>query len=255
MILSTLNVNGIRSAESKGLLNWLSEIKTDIICFQELKATKEQIPVKILESGYFGYYKSAEKKGYSGVGILSKKEPLNIFDSCGIEWIDKDGRFIAAEFDNFVVISAYFPSGTTGDERQHIKYTFLDQFYDFTHNFQKKMGKELILCGDLNIAHKPIDIHNPISNKNSSGFLPEEREWFSKFLDSGFVDVFRNLNQDKKDLYSWWSYRANARTNNKGWRIDYQLCTPTYSKKAKKAWIDTSYVLSDHASVTIQYAE
>ena len=223
--------------------------KADIICFQELKATKEQIPVKILESGYFGYYKSAEKKGYSGVGILSKIKPLNVYDTCGIEWIDSEGRFIAAEYDNYVVVSVYFPSGTTGDVRQNVKYEFLDQFYDFIHTFQSKMGKELILCGDLNIAHKPIDIHNPVSNKNSSGFLPEEREWFTKFLESGFVDVFRILNEDKKDLYSWWSYRAGARKNNKGWRIDYICVTSTLENKIVDAGILPDVKHSDHCPV------
>jgi exodeoxyribonuclease III len=253
MIISTLNVNGIRSAETKGLLNWMSEIKADIICFQELKATKEQIPEKILESGYFGYFKPAEKKGYSGVGILTKQEPIRIIDTCGIEWIDFEGRFIAAEFETYIVVSVYFPSGTTGEERQTIKYTFLNQFFEFIHSFQKLNGKEIILCGDMNIAHKEIDIHNPISNKNSSGFLPEEREWFTKFLASGYDDVFRTINENKKSLYSWWSFRAGARKNNKGWRIDYQLCTQEIAKKAKKAWIDTNYILSDHASVTIEY--
>jgi exodeoxyribonuclease-3 len=253
MIISTLNVNGVRSAVTKGLLQWITEIKADVICFQELKATKDQIPENLIALPFHQVYKPAEKKGYSGVGILAKKEPIAVYESCGIDWIDAEGRFVAMEFDTYCVISAYFPSGTTGEERQAVKYQFLDEFMVFIHEFKTKLGKEIILCGDLNIAHEEIDIHNPISNKNSSGFLPEERAWFTKFLKSGFVDVYRNHNPELRDVYSWWTFRAGARKNNKGWRIDYQLTTPKIAEKVVSARIDTEYVLSDHTSVTVEY--
>lgn len=254
MIVSTLNVNGIRSAVNKGLLNWIAEIKADVICFQEIKATKDQIPQELIELPFYQEYKPAQKKGYSGVGILSKSSPLKVYDSCGIDWIDSEGRFIAMEFDTFVVVSVYFPSGTSGEERQEMKYQFLEQFFDFIHAFKRQLGKELIICGDMNIAHTEQDIHNPVSNKNSSGFLPEERAWFTKFLDSGFVDVFREKNPDLREVYSWWTFRAGARKNNKGWRIDYHLTTSEISKLVLQATINTEYILSDHTSVTVEYA-
>ncbi|TNE71837.1 exodeoxyribonuclease III [bacterium] len=253
MQIVTLNVNGIRSATTKGLDTYLTQLNADIICFQELKALEDQVPDEIKGLPYHQYYHSAEKKGYSGVGILSKTEPLSVQVGCGIDWIDSEGRVLIAEFDTFFVFSMYFPSGTTGDERQNVKYQFLDAIYDYLHDFKSKTSKDMVICGDYNIAHKEIDIHNPVSNKNSSGFLPEERAWFTKFLESGFNDVFREQNEGVKDVYSWWSFRAGARKNNKGWRIDYQISTPNLAKKASHARIDGEPILSDHAAVIISY--
>ncbi len=253
MQIVTINVNGIRSATTKGLAEYLQKHSPDIICFQELKAQEDQVPDEIKALGYFEYYHSAKKKGYSGVGLLSKQKPISVKIGCGIDWIDDEGRVIIAEFDSFYAISVYMPSGTTGDERQLVKYRFLDAFQDFILQFKSNNHKDLVICGDYNIAHKEIDIHNPVSNKNSSGFLPEERAWFSRFLESGFVDVFRELRKEEKDWYSWWSFRAGARKNNKGWRIDYQLATPGFAKKAISARIDSEPIFSDHAPVFISY--
>jgi exodeoxyribonuclease-3 len=253
MQIVTINVNGIRSATSKGLADYIQKNSPEIICFQELKAQEDQIPEEIQALGYHAYYHSAQKKGYSGVGLLSKIKPISVIVGCGIDWIDQEGRILIAEFDSFFVMSVYMPSGTTGDERQLVKYRFLDVFQDFINQFKTQTDKDLVICGDYNIAHKEIDIHNPVSNKNSSGFLPEERSWFTKFLESGFVDVFREVNKEMKDLYSWWSFRAGARKNNKGWRIDYQLATPGFANKAISARIDAEPVFSDHAPVYISY--
>lgn len=255
MIVTSLNLNGIRSATSKGLIQWIHQTQADVICFQELKAQEDQIPIEITELPYFKYYHAAQKKGYSGVGILTKQKPIQVEVGTGIDWIDSEGRVLVAEFESVIVISVYAPSGTTGDIRQAVKYQFLDAFFDYVHQLKTRKGKELIFCGDFNIAHKVIDIHNPVSNKNSSGFLPEEREWLTKFLESGFVDVYRTLNPTLKEVYSWWSFRAGARKNNKGWRIDYQLATNGIAAKAISARIDADVELSDHASVTIEYAD
>lgn len=253
MIITSLNLNGIRSATTKGLAEFIKQVNADIICFQELKAQEDQIPNEIIELGFHSFYHSAQKKGYSGVGILSKKKPISIEIGSGIDWIDSEGRVLVVEFEELVAVSVYAPSGTTGDIRQEVKYRFLDAFLIYAEKLKQKFNKEVVFCGDFNIAHKNIDIHNPVSNKNSSGFLPEERAWFTTFLESGFVDVFREINPDLKDVYSWWSFRAGARKNNKGWRIDYQLATPLLASKAIKAEIDYDTVLSDHAAVTIEY--
>lgn len=254
MIITSINLNGIRSATTKGLAQFIKQVNADIICFQELKAQEDQIPEEIQNLGYAAYYHSAQKKGYSGVGLLSKKNPISVEIGSGIDWIDFEGRILVAEFDELVVVSVYAPSGTTGDERQEVKYRFLDAFLIYAANLKSKYNKEIVFCGDFNIAHKEIDIHNPVSNKNSSGFLPEERAWFTTFLESGFVDVFREINPNLKDVYSWWSFRAGARKNNKGWRIDYQLATPLLASKAKRGEIDYETILSDHAAVSIEYA-
>lgn len=251
--VSTVNVNGIRSAINKGLASWIASTQPDVICLQEIKATEEQVPEEITSLGYSMHWHPAQKKGYSGVAILSKQEPLRVVKGMDVNWIDEEGRVIMAEFENLIVFSVYAPSGTTGDERQQMKYKFLADYQKFALE-QSKQNKPVIFAGDFNIAHQEVDIHNPVSNKNSSGFLPEERAWFSQHLASGFVDVFREHNPHTKDEYSWWSFRAGSRARNKGWRIDYQLASPSLKEKTKEAYIETDVVLSDHAPVTAVYA-
>lgn len=220
MKIVTYNVNGIRAAIKKDFVGFLKRENPDVVCLQEIKAEESQIPVEDFELlGYHCYWYSAQKKGYSGVAILCKEKPQHIVLGCNHELFDFEGRVITTRFKENTVISAYFPSGTTGDVRQDVKYDFLEHFYNWIQEIQED-NPNLIVCGDYNICHKPIDIHNPVSNKNSSGFLPEERAWMDKWFDSGFVDSFRVKNPEPHQ-YTWWSYRVGARKNNKGWRIDY----------------------------------
>lgn len=248
----TYNVNGIRAALGKDLTGFLKRENPDIVCFQEIKAQQDQIDEKVFEQlGYHCHWFSAQKKGYSGVGILSKIKPLNLVMGCGFEIFDYEGRVIQADFEGFSVISAYFPSGTTGEIRQDVKYAFLDYFYTYVHQVREKIPN-LIICGDYNICHTEIDIHDPKGNKDNSGFLPEERAWMTKFFSSGFVDTFRYLNPGLKDQYTWWSFRANARNNNKGWRIDYISATESLKTAVKDAKILPADRQSDHcASYTV----
>jgi exodeoxyribonuclease III len=252
MIISTYNVNGIRAAVKKGFADWVQNTSPDVICLQELKADETQIPDEIKALGYYEVYHPAIKKGYSGVGILSKVEPELIKIGTGIEWIDAEGRVVMARINGIDVYSVYAPSGTTGDERQQVKYDFLDAFKQFSLPFLKQENP-VVLCGDYNIAHTEIDIHDPVSNKKTSGFLPEEREWFTKYLKSGYKDVFRELNPGLKDVYSWWTYRAGAKANNKGWRIDYHLASPGMNQKAVHAKMERDLNMSDHVPVTVKY--
>lgn len=192
----------------------------DVVCLQEIKANEDQIPVQDIEElGYHCFWYSAQKKGYSGVAILSKVKPTQVTEGCNHELFDFEGRVLTAEIGEYSIVSVYFPSGTTGDIRQDVKFEFLDHFYKWAKKVVKANPKTIV-CGDYNICHKPIDIHNPVSNKNSSGFLPEERAWMDKWFNSGFIDTFRAFNPEPHQ-YTWWSYRAGARGNNKGWRIDY----------------------------------
>jgi exodeoxyribonuclease-3 len=250
--ISSLNVNGIRAAHRHGFTDWTDQTDPDIICLQELRAMEHQVPGPIQNLDYHEAYHTAEKKGYSGVGILSKQEPIQIKKGIGVDWIDREGRVMMAEFENIFVFSIYAPSGTTGDERQDLKMEFLDYFLPFAQKFLSK-EKPVVMCGDYNICHRPIDIHNPRRNKNTSGFLPEEREWVSRLLQTGFEDVYRNLHQNEEDLYSWWSYRAASKERNKGWRIDYHMSCPKMENAAKEATIEMEWDLSDHAPVTISY--
>jgi len=221
----TYNVNGIRAALKKDLASFLKREQPDVVCIQETKAQEEQVETQIFgDLGYNHYWFSAQKKGYSGVAIFTKEKPQHIEYGCGHELFDFEGRVIRVDFKTHSVISAYFPSGTTGDIRQNVKYEFLDYFYEYVLQLRKEFPN-LVVCGDYNICHTEIDIHNPKSNKNSSGFLPEERAWMSAFFKSGMIDTFRYLHADQEHHYTWWSYRANARGNNKGWRIDYIACT------------------------------
>jgi len=215
------NVNGIRSAAGKGLWDWSAAGAYDILCFQEIKALSTDIGAIEPESlGYQMFCHSAEKKGYSGTAIFTKRQPDRIIEGCGIAKYDREGRILRADFGDWTLLNCYFPSGTTGEERQDFKMTFLADFRAWVNELKKERPR-LIIVGDYNIAHQEIDIHDPKGNKKSSGFLPEERAWMTKWFESGFTDAFRYKNPDLTE-YSWWTFRAGARANNKGWRIDYQ---------------------------------
>ncbi len=245
------NVNGIRAAVNKGLLEWIKSVDPDIICIQETKAQPDQIPIfDFTELGFRTYVYSAKKKGYSGVAIFTKDEPLHVEYGIGIEKYDNEGRVIRADFDQYSVMNVYHPSGSSGDERQAFKMQWLEDFQDYIDRL-KIEKPNLIISGDFNICHKPIDIHDPIRNATSSGFLPEEREWLSGFLDSGFVDSFRHFN-DQPHNYSWWSYRANARVKNLGWRIDYHMVAESLKGNMKRALILPQAKHSDHCPITVE---
>jgi len=247
----TYNVNGIRAAVGKGLVEWIESAAPDIVCLQETKAQPEQIPMMEFEMiGYKTYAFSAKKKGYSGVAILTKKEPGHVEYGMGIEKYDDEGRFLRADYGDISVVSVYHPSGSSGDHRQDFKMQWLSDFQNYVQELRKTRPK-LIICGDYNICHQPIDIHDPIGNKNSSGFLPEEREWMSGFLDTGFVDSFRLLNHEPHQ-YTWWSFRANARANNKGWRIDYNMVSENLKDKISRVAILPMAKHSDHCPVVLE---
>ena len=251
MKIISYNVNGIRAAISKGLLEWLDGVSPDVVCFQELKATPDQIPVMEIEAmGYHCYWFSAKKKGYSGVGILSKKEPDNVVFGMNNALYDDEGRFLRADFGDLSVVSVYHPSGTTGEERQDFKMEWLDFFRKYVNELRKERPN-LVLSGDYNICHEAIDIHDPIRNATSSGFLPEERQWFTDFLSDGYIDSFRTLCKEPSH-YSWWSYRANARENNKGWRIDYHILTDSLQDNLVSAAILPEARHSDHCPILVE---
>ena len=249
MRIISYNINGIRAAIKKGFLDWLETESPDIICLQEIKAHSNQFEVQLFENlGYYCFWHSAIKKGYSGVAILSKKNPQKVVVGCGAEKFDCEGRVLRIDLDKLSVLSCYFPSGSSGDFRQNFKMDFLRYFYNF---IKANNMDNLIICGDYNICHKPIDIHNPIGNKNSSGFLPEERNWLSEFLALGFIDTFRAISPEPHK-YSWWSYRANSRKNNKGWRIDYNLLSANMKHKIKDAKILNNVFHSDHCPILVE---
>lgn len=253
MQIITLNLNGVRAAAKKGFFKWLPSQQADIICVQELKAQANDLTEEMLSPlGYNGYFHCAEKKGYSGVGIYSKRKPDSITEGIGISEIDQEGRFICADFDDLSVISLYLPSGSSGDHRQASKFFFLDKFFPVLEKMAND-NREVILCGDWNIAHKEIDLKNWRANQKNSGFLPEERAWLTQVLDQvGFVDVFRRLNPEPEQ-YTWWSNRGQAWKNNVGWRIDYQLATPTIAGKATNVAIYKNERFSDHSPLIIDY--
>jgi exodeoxyribonuclease-3 len=249
MRIFTYNVNGIRSATRKGLVEWLAQTDADVVCLQEVKACQEDADCAAIEAlGYHIHWFAAEKKGYSGVAILSKAVPDAVFGGDGRPQSDAEGRVIRADFGDLTIINAYFPSGTTGDVRQAYKYQWLDEFRAQIDGLRRERPN-LVICGDYNIAHREIDIHNPKSNKDSSGFLPEERAWLDQFFADGFVDAFRHHKGDDPHHYSWWSYRAGARGNNKGWRIDYISLSDTIRDRLKHAAILPDAVHSDHCPV------
>ena len=251
MKILSYNVNGIRAAITKGFLDWLQAANPDVICLQEIKATQDQIPVlEITAAGYpFQYYFSAEKKGYSGVAILCKTEPKQIVFGTGIDYMDKEGRNVRVDFDDVSVMSLYLPSGTNIDRLGH-KFQYMADLQNYINELKKEVPN-LIICGDYNICHQAIDIHDPIRNAKVSGFLPEEREWLDTFMKNGFLDSFRMLNPEPHH-YSWWSYRANARNNNKGWRIDYNLIAENMKDRVKRAYILPDAKHSDHCPVAIE---
>lgn len=251
MKIVTYNVNGLRAALKKNWIGWLKMVNPDVVCLQEIKATPDQIPeiVYLEQMGYEHYWYPAQKKGYSGTAILTKISPNHVEYGCGHEDYDFEGRVIRADFDNVSVMSTYFPSGTTGDLRQTFKYRFLDDFQAYSDQLIQQ-NNNLIICGDFNICHRAIDIHNPKSNANTSGFLPEEREWMENFINSGFIDTFRHLNADPHH-YTWWSYRAGSRAKNLGWRIDYNMASVSLKDRIKSAHILNDAVHSDHCPVLL----
>jgi exodeoxyribonuclease-3 len=248
--LLSYNVNGIRAALKKGFASWLKATQADVICIQETKAQESQVDIAVLEAlGYHNYWFSAQKKGYSGVAIFSKQKPKNISYGSGIEHMDFEGRILRVDFDEVSIMSLYLPSGTNL-ARLDYKFQFMDEFQDYVNQLKMEYPN-LIICGDYNICHKAIDIHDPVRNKNVSGFLPQEREWLDNFMQSGFIDSFRYLNPEPHQ-YSWWSYRANARNNNKGWRIDYALVSTPLEKNISRSFILPEAKHSDHCPVGLE---
>jgi exodeoxyribonuclease-3 len=251
MRIISYNVNGIRAAIKKGLIDWLRTDPGDIICLQETKATKEDVDHKLFhELGYHDYWFSANKKGYSGVAVFSKIEPDNIEYGHGYDLSDTEGRVLQLSFKDVRVINAYFPSGTSGDERQAFKYVWLKEFNEYLNKLKEKHAN-IVLCGDYNIAHQEIDIHDPKGNKKSSGFLPEEREWMTEFFGRGWIDSFRHFHPEPH-RYSWWSQRfPTVRLQNKGWRIDYINVTEPLKDRLKNADIYHDIKHSDHCPVFV----
>lgn len=247
----TYNVNGIRSALNKGWMEWLRSVGPDIVLLQEIKAEPGQLNLPVFENdGYFNFWHPAEKKGYSGVALFSKEEPDHVEVGSGNPDIDAEGRIIRADFGKVSVMSVYIPSGSSGEDRQAYKMEWLVWFDDYIREL-RKTKKQLIIGGDVNICHRAIDIHNPVSNVKSSGFLPEEREWMEQFLQGGFIDTFRFFNAEPHH-YTWWTFRANARARNLGWRIDYLLATNNLEKQLKRCVILPEAKHSDHCPVLLE---
>ncbi|MDB4061011.1 exodeoxyribonuclease III [Vicingaceae bacterium] len=247
------NVNGIRAALKKDFMSWLGAAKPDILCLQEIKAMPEQLDADFLESlDYHHYWFPAEKKGYSGTAIWTKEEPKHVEYGCGIEKYDAEGRVIRADFETFSVMSVYMPSGSN-ELRQGFKMQWLADFKNYIDELKKEIPT-LIISGDYNICHLDIDIHNPTKQQKTSGFLPEEREWVSQFINSGFVDTFRHFNMEP-DNYSWWSYRAGARGKNLGWRIDYHMASEPLRERLTRATILPEAKHSDHCPIVLEIEE
>ena len=241
------NINGIRAALKKNLLNWIKDYDPDLVCFQEIKANEDQFDKSLFSDlGYYNYWFSAQKKGYSGVGIITKIKPENVTYGTGIDYMDFEGRNLRVDFKKFSVMSLYLPSGTNIN-RLNFKFQYMDDFKTYINNLKSKVPN-LIVGGDFNICHKAIDIHDPIRNAKVSGFLPEERDWIDNFIKDGFVDSFRIFNNSPHN-YSWWSYRANSRNNNKGWRIDYLLAVEKLKKNITQSYILNDVVHSDHCPI------
>ncbi|WP_405268663.1 exodeoxyribonuclease III [Cellulophaga sp. Ld12] len=251
MKIVSYNVNGIRAAINKGFIDWLKAVNPDVVCLQEIKAMEEQLDLSLFEdAGYsYNYWYSAQKKGYSGVAILSKTKPNNVVYGTGIDYMDFEGRNIRADYDDVSVMSMYLPSGTNMD-RLDFKLKYMADFQEYVTKL-KEEHSNLIILGDYNICHEAIDIHNPVGLKNTSGFLPVEREWIGAFMNSGFIDSFRYFN-DEPDNYTWWSYRANARNNNKGWRLDYALVSQPLEERLKRAVILADARHSDHCPILVE---
>lgn len=253
MQIITLNLNGIRAAAKKGFFPWLAQQTADVVCVQELKAQLPDLSAEMqAPDDYHGYFHCAGQKGYSGVGIYTRKQPDRIIEGVGIADIDAEGRFLQADFGNLSIVSIYLPSGSSGEHRQAAKFYFMEEFFPILQNLMAS-GRQIILCGDWNIAHKEIDLKNWRSNQKNSGFLPEERAWLTNVFDQvGFVDVFRRLNTEP-DQYTWWSNRGQAWAKNVGWRIDYQIATPAIAQTARNVSIFKDERFSDHAPLIVDY--
>lgn len=251
MKIISYNVNGIRAAIKKGFIEWLKNSNTDVICIQEIKANADQLDLSLFsEIGYnYNYWFSAQKKGYSGVAILSKHKPKHIEYGTGIDHMDFEGRNLRIDFEKISVMSLYLPSGTN-IARLEYKFQYMKEFKDYVQKLKENIPN-LVICGDYNICHEAIDIHDPIRNSKVSGFLPWEREWLTDFINLGFIDSYRKLNKDP-DRYSWWSYRANSRANNKGWRIDYNLVSNTLNSNIKSSSILDQIFHSDHCPIVVE---
>ena len=255
MRIISVNLNGIRSAASKGFYEWLTLQNADIVCLQELKAQAADMTEEMLNpAGYHGHFHYAEKKGYSGVGIYCRQKPRQVIAGLGITEFDAEGRYLCADFEDFSAVSVYLPSGSSGDERQAVKFKFMEAFLPHLKDLRAS-GREVVICGDWNIAHKEIDLKNWRGNRKNSGFLPEERAWLTELFDEvGFVDVFRTIHPDLEG-YTWWSNRGQAWAKNVGWRIDYQIATPGLAQRAKVASIYKDQRFSDHAPLIIDYQD
>ena len=251
MKIVSYNVNGIRAAMNKGFVEWLGTVDADVVCIQETKAMKEQVDVAALEGiGYpHHYWFSAQKKGYSGVAVLCKNQPDHVESGTGIDYMDTEGRNLRVDFGDISVMSMYLPSGTNLD-RLEFKLTYMADFQKYADKLRKERPN-LIVCGDYNICHEAIDIHDPVRNKNVSGFLPVEREWIGNFIKSGFIDSFRHFNKEPHH-YTWWSYRANARANNKGWRLDYGMVNESLKDRLKRSIILNEAKHSDHCPILLE---
>jgi exodeoxyribonuclease-3 len=253
MRIITINLNGIRSAANKGFFEWLAQQDADIVCLQELKAQADDMTQQMLTPPcYHGYFHYAEKKGYSGVGIYARQKPDAVIEGLGIPEFDTEGRYIESQFGDISVVSLYLPSGSSGEERQAVKFRFMEAFMPHLQKI-KAARREIILCGDWNIAHTEKDLKNWRGNKKNSGFLPEERAWLTELFDQvGFVDVFRKLHPEL-EAYTWWSNRGQAWAKDVGWRIDYQIATPGIAARSQTASIFKAQRFSDHAPLIIDY--
>jgi len=254
----TLNVNGIRAAGSKGLFRWLPKADADVVCLQEVKAHEADVPEPWrFPDGLHGHFHCAQKRGYSGTALYSKKSPLRVATGIGVPEFDGEGRYVQAEFRHVIVVSVYFPSGSSGPHRQASKYRFLEAFFPHLKRLREEAAaaeREVILCGDVNIAHREIDLKNWRSNQKNSGFLPQERAWLTRVFDElGWVDVFRRIDP-RPGQYTWWSNRGQAWKKNVGWRIDYQIGTPGIAAKAKRVEIFKQRRFSDHAPLIVDYS-
>ncbi len=251
MKIVSYNVNGIRAALNKDFLTWLQQVDPDVVCLQEIKALESQLELELFhQAGYrYNYWFSAQKKGYSGVAILSKKEPDKVVYGTEIDYMDHEGRNLRADFNGVSIMSLYVPSGTNLGRLDH-KLMYMADFQDYVDQLKKKTPN-LVICGDYNICHEAIDIHDPVRNKNVSGFLPVEREWMGNFLDSGFIDSFRHFNNLPHN-YTWWSYRANSRAKNKGWRLDYGMVSRPLENRLKRSVILSEAVHSDHCPILLE---
>ncbi|MDD4594435.1 MULTISPECIES: exodeoxyribonuclease III [unclassified Methanobrevibacter] len=249
--LISWNVNGIRAIHRKGFIDWLSENKPDIISIQETKAQIDQLPKKLINiPDYTSYFNSAERKGYSGVATYSQIKPKNVINGMGIEKFDTEGRLLRIDYDEFTLLNIYYPNGGSGEERLQYKLDFYDAFLDYANKLRDE-GTNLVICGDLNTAHNPIDLARPKANEEVSGFLPIEREWVSKFLSNGYVDTFREFNQEP-DQYTWWSYRTKARDRNVGWRLDYFFVNEEFLDKVVDSYILSDVMGSDHCPIGLK---